>query len=237
MRRAAIAAALAAVACGGRREEEPRPAVALPPVCAVGPAGPFSGEATRYDADGTGSCSFEASADRRVAAIAAADYAKAAWCGACAEVTGPDGRVVVRIVDRCPACKAGDLDLSREAFASIAAPSAGRVRISWRPVPCEVEGPIAYRFKDGSSRFWTAIQVRNHRYAIASLDARDRTGGWRPLSRTGYNYFLAEGGLGPGPFALRVTDVRGQVIEDARIPEGAAVTHPGAAQLARCRGD
>ena len=96
---------------------------------------------------------------------------------------------------------------------------------------------MAYRFKDGSSAFWTAIQVRNHRYAIATLDARDASGAWRPLARTAYNYFVAAGGLGAGPLALRVTDVRGQAIEDASIPIGAAVTHPGGAQLARCRGD
>lgn len=236
MRRAALAAALAAVACGRREKEKPPPAVEPPP-CPLAAAGPSSGEATSYDADGTGSCSFEASPAPLVAAISAADYARSAWCGACAEVAGPDGRVVVRIVDRCPGCKPGGLDLSREAFAAIAPPAAGRVRISWRPVPCPVDGPIAYRFKDGSSAFWTAIQVRNHRYAIAALEARDRTGAWKALPRTDYNYFVAAGGLGAGPLALRVTDARGQVIEDARVPAGAAVTSPGGSQLPRCPGD
>jgi expansin len=241
MRRAALATlaagVLAALAASCRRKAEAPPPPPEPPPCPRAAAGPFTGEATRYAADGTGSCSFDAAADRRVAAISAADYAKAAWCGACAEVTGPAGRVVVRIVDRCPACKAGDLDLSREAFAAIAEPQRGRVAISWRPVACEVDGPIAYRFKDGSNPFWTAIQVRNHRYAIAALEARDRRGAWEALPRTDYNYFVSGKGLGAGPLALRVTDVRGQVLEDAAIPAGDAVTHPGAAQLARCPGD
>jgi expansin (peptidoglycan-binding protein) len=57
------------------------------------------------------------------------------------------------------------------------------------------------------------------------------------LPRTAYNYFVDAKGLGAGPLALRVTDVRGQVIEDAAIPAGDAVTHPGRAQLARCPGD
>lgn len=239
MRRAALAALAAAAAvlvpaASCRRKEAPPPPE--PPPCPRAAGGPFTGEATLYDADGTGACSFDAAADRRVAAIAAADYAKAAWCGACAEVTGPAGRIVVRIVDRCPACKAGDLDLSREAFAAIAPIERGRVAISWRPVPCDVDGPIAYRFKDGSNPFWTAIQVRNHRYPIAAFEARDRSGAWKALPRTDYNYFIGKG-LGAGPLALRVTDVRGQVLEDAAIPAGAAVAHPGGAQLARCPGD
>lgn len=253
---AAIAAVLAAAACGERRREPAPPPVAEPPVCPLAAAGPFRGEATRYDADGTGSCSFEAAADRRVAAISAADYAKAAWCGACVEVSGPKGRAVVRIVDRCPACKTGDLDLSREAFAAIAAPAAGRVAIEWSSVPCDVTGPIEYRLKDGSNAFWTAIQLRNHRYAIASVDARDPAG-WRPLSRTAYNYFVATGGLGRAPLALRIADVRGQVIEDEGVPAVPAVptvaagsagsgsagsadpaaSQDAAAQLPRCRGD
>jgi expansin (peptidoglycan-binding protein) len=255
VRRAAIAGALAAgvLGCGGRREEPPPPPPpAAPPPCPVAAGKPVAGRATSYDADGTGSCSFDAqgsqggrgshdridaSPDRAVAAMNAADWAKAAWCGACVEVTGPHGRTTVRIVDRCPACKHGELDLSREAFAAIAKPEAGRVLISWRPVPCEVAGPIAYRFKDGSNASWAAIQIRNHRYAIASLEARDRSGRWKALPRADYNYFVAAGELGSGPAALRVTDVRGQTVEDTAITLGDAVTRAGAAQFPRCPGD
>lgn len=233
MRCAAIVGALAG-SFGCQREREPPPA---PPPCAIAPATPVAGEATYYAADGTGSCSFDASSDLRVAAISAADYATAAWCGACAEVVGPRGRVVVRIVDKCPACKPGGLDLSREAFAEIARVDDGRVRILWRPVPCDVQGPLGFRFKEGSSAHWTAIQVRNHRYAIASLEARDRRGAWTAMPRTGYNYFVAAGGLGAGPLALRVTDMRGQVIEEAAIAAGEAVSRSGSAQHPRCGGE
>ena len=128
-----------------------------PGACLPDPA-PATGEATYYDADGSGNCSFEPSSDLMVAAINGVDYDDAKWCGACLAVTGPSGEVTVRVVDQCPGCAKGDLDLSREAFEKIAPLSAGRVDITWHPVACPVDGPVAYHFKDGSNEFWTAIQ-------------------------------------------------------------------------------
>lgn len=99
-------------------------------------AGPeYSGEATYYDADGTGACGFPASTDFFVAAMNGAQYAKAD-CGRCVSVTGPKGTVTVRIVDKCPGCDEGDLDLSMTAFGKIAKLSDGRVPITWRFVTC-----------------------------------------------------------------------------------------------------
>jgi expansin (peptidoglycan-binding protein) len=196
-------------ACGSH--EAPADAPAL--VACTGEPIAAAGEATYYDADGTGRCSFERAPRELVAALNGIDYAHGAWCGACLAVSGPGGEVVVRVVDRCPACKHGDLDLSRDAFARIAPLSAGRVRIAWREVPCPVAGPIAYQLKSGSNASWAAIQVRNHRHAIARLEARHGAS-YETLVRGDDNYFVAPAGLGAGPLALRVTDVRGQVLED-----------------------
>lgn len=99
-------------------------------------AGPEeSGEATYYDADGSGACGFPKGTDFMVAAMNGAQYSKSV-CGKCVEVTGPLGKVTVKIVDLCPGCKRGDLDLSETAFQKIAKLSAGRVKISWHYVPC-----------------------------------------------------------------------------------------------------
>jgi expansin (peptidoglycan-binding protein) len=193
-----------------------------------------SGEGTYYDADGTGNCSFDATPnDLLVAAMNAADYGTAAWCGACVEVTGPAGTVTVRIVDQCPGCAKGDLDLSPEAFAMLSPLSAGRVPITWHEVACDVSGPLAYHFKDGVSQYWAAIQIRNHRYPIATLEAQV-DGTYRTLGRVDYNYFIEADGLGPGPYALRVTDTRGHVVEDTGIAVGDNVTRTGATQFDSC---
>ena len=101
----------------------------------AGPVEEFEGEATYYDADGTGACGFPASNDFMVAAINDEQYSKAN-CGRCIEVTGPSGKVVVRIVDKCPGCSFGDVDLSQTAFGKIAKLSAGRIDIKWHFVTC-----------------------------------------------------------------------------------------------------
>lgn len=99
------------------------------------PVEEFEGEATYYDANGTGACGFPASNDFMVAAINDEQYSKTN-CGRCIEVTGPLGKTVVRIVDKCPGCSFGDVDLSQTAFGKIAKLSAGRIDIKWHFVTC-----------------------------------------------------------------------------------------------------
>ncbi|KAG0021774.1 hypothetical protein BGZ80_001733 [Entomortierella chlamydospora] len=60
---------------------------------------------------------------------------KSPACGQCLQVTGPDGTVQVQIVDMCPACGSGSLDLTPEAFSRIADLDKGRVNITWTRCP------------------------------------------------------------------------------------------------------
>ncbi len=175
---------------------------------------PQKGEGTYYDADGSGNCSFDPSpGDLDVAAMNEVDYAGSAVCGACAEVTGPKGKVTVRIVDQCPGCKKGDLDMSPQAFDKVGEHSAGRIAITWSVVPCAVTGNVTYRFKEGSSQYWTAIQVRNHKLPITKLEFK-KDGAYTAVKRESYNYFVDAAGAGPGPVTIRLTALDGQTIED-----------------------
>lgn len=196
------------------------------------------GEGTFYDfADGSGNCGFPATPnDLMVAAMNHVDYAGSAVCGACVNITGPNGQVKVRIVDQCPECPEGDIDLSPEAFEHIAELSAGRVPITWTYAACDVGGPIVYHFKDGSNPYWTAIQIRNHTYPIKTLEAADGSGNFTPIQRLDYNYFVADSGLGEGPYRLRVTDVNDHVLEDQGIALKDNGDSPGAAQFPVCAG-
>ncbi|RKP23626.1 RlpA-like double-psi beta-barrel-protein domain-containing protein-containing protein, partial [Syncephalis pseudoplumigaleata] len=100
------------------------------------------GDGTYYDPEGgvkggIGACGWVYTNDDMVAALNAPQYgglvrsANSPVCGACILVTGPKGKVRVKIVDKCPVCKAGDVDLSEGAFLKIADKDAGRVKISW----------------------------------------------------------------------------------------------------------
>ena len=191
------------------------------------------GEATYYYATGAGACSFDPSPnDLMVAAMNAAEYDNAAVCGAYVHVTGPKGAVTVRIVDLCPGCQTGDLDLSVEAFRQIANLAQGRVSITWQVVSPSVTGPIAYHFKDGSNQWWTAVQVRNHRNPIARLEYDKADGQWVTVPRTSWNYFVQTNpGMGPGPYTFRVTDIYGNVLVDSGIPHVANGTVNGSGQF------
>lgn len=195
-----------------------------------------SGRATFYQADGSGHCSFPTLADPvLVGALNPVDYAGGNLCGSCVEIQGPNGRVMVKIVDSCPECDEGDIDLSEAAFKKIADLNQGIVDISWQPIACETHGPVRYFFKSGSNPWWAAIQVRNHRNALTSLAVQNSKGQFKPLQRTDYNFFLAESGLGQGPFTLKITDIHGQSLIDHNLTLSPAQEQPGQNQLPSCR--
>lgn len=201
---------LALAACSGNDSEDSSTTV----------YGEFhQGEATWYHATGKGNCSFDASQDLMVAAINTKDYGDAAMCGAYLSVTGPKGSVTVRVVDRCPGCKVGGLDLSKEAFAKIADMHDGRTPVTWQIVGPPLSGPVVYRYMDGTSRYWTAIQVLNHRWPIALLEIKPQGGNeWLPVDRRAYNYFVYPKAIAAGQLQVRITSVTGVALQD-QLPE------------------
>jgi expansin (peptidoglycan-binding protein) len=145
-------------------------------------------------------------------------------------VEGPQGTVRVRIVDSCPECGSGHLELSKQAFAKIAPLVDGRVTTKWRYVSCVVQGPVRYRIKEGSNPHWTAIQVRNHLLPIQKLEWQ-KSGSWVEAKREPYNYFVEHSGMGEGPVRVRITASDGQKLEDTLPRIEASTTVDGAAQF------
>ena len=194
-----------------------------------------SGIATYYNATGAGACGFDPTPDDlMVVSMNAVDYGTSEWCGACLEVEGPTGKTItVRVVDECPECPKGNIDLSPQAFAQLQLLEVGGVAVKWHEVACNVTGPIAYHFKDGSNWTRAAIQIRNHRYPIATVEAKDASGTYKNIPRVVHNYFVSTS-LGYGPFSLRVTDVHGHQVADDGIQLGDNVTQQGTTQLAAC---
>jgi len=135
-------------------------------------------------------------------------------------VTGELGTIHVLVTDLLPEGKKGDLDLYTDAFPLIAPVEKGRVPISWRIIPLDTakDEPVSYKYKDGSTEFWCAVQVRNHKYPIETLEYLNQDGVFVSLPRRNFNYFEAASGLGKGPFTFRITDIYGQTIIDRGIP-------------------
>jgi expansin len=178
----------------------------------------FKGEGTYYEYTGGGNCSYTTpSSPIYTGAMNESQYNGSSICGVCVEVTGERGSLIITIEDRCPECKFGDIDLTKEAFPKIADPVKGRVPISWKIVECPYTKPIKFVFKEGSTQYWNAIQVRNHKNPIAKLEYKINNV-YKIAARQLYNYFVAPAGSGPGPFNLRITDIYGNVIEEKNIP-------------------
>ncbi|KUL27303.1 expansin EXLX1 family cellulose-binding protein [Actinoplanes awajinensis] len=170
-----------------------------------------SGKATFYDLAGTsGNCSFEVPADDLYVALGPDQYAAGASCGAYLDVTGPKGKVRVKVFDSCPECDTGHLDLSRTAFKKIGAEVAGIIPITYKLVANpSVPGPVTVRIKEGASQYWFAARIDNHANLLSSVKVSSGGGSFKTAHREDYNYWLIDSGAGSGPYKIKITDVYG----------------------------
>ncbi|MFB6938748.1 expansin EXLX1 family cellulose-binding protein [Streptomyces chartreusis] len=212
----------------------PRPASASAPLAGrIRPGVDHKGTATFYDTgDGDGACLFGPTDDVMTAAMNTTDYETAMACGAYVRVRAASGATVtVRITNECPLpCAPGQLDLSAQAFARLAAPVTGQIPITWRLLSPAVSEKISVRYKTGSSRYWCEIQAVSHRNPLARLEVRT-AGGWQRLTRTEYNYFLSEQGAGCGA-AIRLTDIYGETLTVDGLAIRPDVAQPTGVQFA-----
>ncbi|WP_433375452.1 expansin EXLX1 family cellulose-binding protein [Actinoplanes sp. CA-142083] len=186
-----------------------------------------SGKATFYDlGGGTGNCSFpSAPADDLFVALGPEQYSAGAACGTYLDVTGPKGKVRVKVIDSCPECPAGHLDLSRTAFKKIGAEVDGIIPITYKTVTGVGAGPISVRVKEGSSRYWLAILIDNHGNQLKSVTVNGKS-----THREDYNYWVIDGGAGSGPFKIKVVDAYGH----STVASGVKLS-PGATQKTSAR--
>ncbi|WP_405847805.1 expansin EXLX1 family cellulose-binding protein [Streptomyces sp. NBC_01518] len=199
----------------------------------IRPGVTYRGVATFYDADGGGACMYDPSGDVMTGAMNTADYESSKACGAYVLVHAANGATVtVRITNECPGdCAPGQIDLSAQAFAKLAAPSAGRIPITWNLASPSTSDTISIRYKTGSTRYWCGIQAIGHRNPLARLEVAVGSS-WRQLQRADYNYFLSEDGSGCGG-ALRLTDIYGEQLTVPALAVRANVTQSTQVQFAK----
>jgi expansin len=188
-------------------------------------SGTVSGIATHYVLTGLPNCSYSSPPGNDLfVALSPSEYDGAAACGGYLTVTGPDGSVTVQVIDQCPECATGHIDLSEPAFAELAPLSAGLINVHYQYLADPaLTGPITMEVKSGSSQYWLALLADNTGNPLASVQVETASGGWISLARASYNYWIAQSGAGSGPFTVRLTDTQGNqvTVHDVALDPGA----------------
>ncbi|CAG8124873.1 unnamed protein product [Penicillium nalgiovense] len=190
------------------------------------------GKATFYGGNvGGGTCSFSGytlPSHLFGTALSLQRWDDAANCGACVSVTGPKGNSVkAMIVDQCPECESNHLDLFQDAFAELSDISAGIIQTTWSYVPCDLDGPLKLKNKEGTSAYWFSMQVVNANEAVTALEvSTDGGSSWQSTSRTDYNYFENSSGFGTSTVDVRITGASGStvVVKDVGVSSESEVT-------------
>lgn len=186
----------------------------------------YAGEGTQYGGiagSAGGHCGIPvASGDIYHAAMNHEQYAASQACGACVRILGPKGEATVKIVDECPECKYGDIDVTTGVFPQLADLKDGRIKITWQYVPCPLAQDITVVFAPGSGPYYFKMQIRDFYYPIVKLEYKKSNGSYKTIQREVYNYFVAAGGIDEnkqqtGPYNFRLTAITGQVLELTNI--------------------
>ena len=184
----------------------------------------FNGSGTYYAASGTPSCSFEASViDDHYAAMNAAQFNNADYCGTCLEITGQVGTTIVQIIDECATCPANNIDMSPIAFTeAVGDLMIGTGAISWKQVSC----PWTTNLKlntFSSSPWYCSVVIENHVNDLSAVQLF-ANGTWNSLTRTNYNSWTNNGFSlnGESSYDFRVTDCYGQTINITGVDLGGA---------------
>jgi expansin len=196
-----------------------------------------SGIATYFDLEGTlGNCSYPSppANDLFVALSVSSEYTSGASCGTYIDVTGPKGKVRVKVIDSCPPCKAGHIDLSLTAFKKIGVQKDGIIKVKYRTVANPaVPGPLSVRVKEGSSRYWLSVLIDNHGNQLKSVKVAGPGGSYKSASREDWNYWTLPSGAGSGPFKIKIADVYGHTATLAGIKLSVGKTQKTTARLSR----
>jgi expansin (peptidoglycan-binding protein) len=181
-----------------------------------------SGYATYTGSGYSGGCALldPIPSDMEITALNPEDYnsygVKAALAGAYLQVEGPTGSTIVYVTDLYPEGGEGALDLCPTSFAKIGDMLAGKIDIKWKLVKAPITGNVSYRIKEGSSPYWAAIQVRNHKYPVLKMEYYSN-GQWINMEKMQWNHFVATN-MGTGTIQIRMTDICNHVITDTISP-------------------
>ena len=102
--------------------------------------------------------------------------------------------------------------------------------MTWDIVPCGITSPLSLRNKEGTSKYWFAMQVINANIPVAKLEVSTDGGAtWQATTRQNYNFFVNASGFGTDTVDVKVTSSTGEVItvNNVGVASGTAVTASG----------
>jgi expansin (peptidoglycan-binding protein) len=174
--------------------------------CAAG------GQASYYEAGRNGMCNLGTPPDGAYAAVGRAEYAGGKGCGTYLDVTGPNGTTRVQVVDLCPGCPAGKVDLGKGAFSKIGALSAGIIPVTYATVRDPQVGPLQVKLKGGTAYSALTAIVNNHGNPLSTVELQTPAG-YAAMRRGEDNTWTAPSGAVPAPVTLRIADAYGHQAE------------------------
>jgi expansin len=180
-----------------------------------------SSNATYYQPGIMGYCSYPVPASPiYIAALPPALYNFSASCGACLEIIGLTGSIIVSVEEQCSGCPANYIDLSQDVMPLIDTISQGISPIQWRYVACPVSGNVFAEFISGTNPYYLILLVTNHRFAISKVEFKSNGTPYAEMQRDASNQFILSPAVTPvtSPVSLRITDILGNVIEKDSIP-------------------
>ncbi|KAL4440265.1 hypothetical protein ABPG75_003266 [Micractinium tetrahymenae] len=150
-------------------------------------------------------------------------------CGQCFQIMCADDRggvcktdsagkplsIIAMISDSCPECEADHIDVQSLAFAKLADPGIGRVKMQYRRVECAPPEPMQVAvmdFKGPGGWLRLSITDTGGRAAVTSVAVKGSSGDWKEMANSwGATWELPS--APPAPLSFRITSDGGQVVE------------------------
>ncbi|KAG3112033.1 hypothetical protein PI124_g10517 [Phytophthora idaei] len=190
---------------------------------AVASAEYYEGDGTSYTLGdiSSGNCNFMSAiptASTNYAALNNDQWDNLANCGRCAEVSCIDDQcadqtttAIVQILDRCPECSSGDLDLSPTVFKHITGSDPSRLTIRWKFVDCPNPGNIEVCLKSGSNGYYVAVQPTN---TLVGVETVTINGESTTMVDSAYYYLIeSTSDVDLTSVAVSITSVEGETVE------------------------
>jgi expansin (peptidoglycan-binding protein) len=184
----------------------------------------YTGDGTTYGLGsiGSGNCNFMSSlstASTNYVAMNQAQWDSLGVCGRCVEVSCVDSKCTstknikrtLQVLDRCPECSSGDLDMPPAIFKDLTGSTPSRYKIQWRFVDCPSPGTIKVCLKEGSNPWWVAIQPTNFITGVKSVTINNKNTAM--LDGAYYYVLTSTSEINLSSVSVAITSIYGDVVQ------------------------